>query len=67
MLIRPFVTDMGMKDPVPTFKALVERIDSKYKGLAYIHIIEPDLQYPPPAAPGVEIVATCKNIKEPLE
>ncbi|KZV68319.1 NADH:flavin oxidoreductase/NADH oxidase [Peniophora sp. CONT] len=33
---------VGMADPVPTFKALVERIHSKHPDLAYIHVIEPE-------------------------
>lgn len=31
-----------MSDPVPTFRALVERIHSKHPNLAYIHVIEPE-------------------------
>ncbi|KAH9002521.1 hypothetical protein EDB83DRAFT_2602433 [Lactarius deliciosus] len=33
--------DMGMKDPLPTFTALIERIRDAHPSFAYIHIIEP--------------------------
>ncbi|KAH9167365.1 hypothetical protein EDB89DRAFT_1997835 [Lactarius sanguifluus] len=33
--------DMGMKDPLPTFTALIERIRDAHPGFAYIHVIEP--------------------------
>ena len=32
---------MGMKDPLPTFTALVERIRAKHPKFAYLHVIEP--------------------------
>ena len=42
-----------MKDPIPTFKALVERIDTKYPNFAYIHVVEPDSYGEGRVAPGV--------------
>ncbi|KZV64370.1 NADH:flavin oxidoreductase/NADH oxidase [Peniophora sp. CONT] len=45
--------EMGMKDPVPTFKALVERIHSKHPDLAYIHVVEPDAYGEGSVAEGV--------------
>ena len=44
---------MGMKDPVPTFKTLVERINTKYPNFAYIHVVEPDAYGEGSVAPGV--------------
>ncbi|KAI0290405.1 FMN-linked oxidoreductase [Multifurca ochricompacta] len=32
---------MGMKDPLPTFTTLVERIRDAHPNLAYIHVVEP--------------------------
>ncbi|KDQ13240.1 hypothetical protein BOTBODRAFT_66957 [Botryobasidium botryosum FD-172 SS1] len=32
---------MGMKDPIPTFKHLVESIREKHPKLAYLHFVEP--------------------------
>jgi NADPH2 dehydrogenase len=31
---------MGMKDPIPTFSAFVERIRDTYPNLGHIHVIE---------------------------
>ncbi|KZV64371.1 FMN-linked oxidoreductase [Peniophora sp. CONT] len=45
--------EMGMKDPVPTFKTLVERIHSKHPDLAYIHVVEPDAYGEGSVAEGV--------------
>ncbi|VDB85545.1 unnamed protein product [Peniophora sp. CBMAI 1063] len=45
--------EMGMKDPVPTFKTLVERINSKYPNFAYIHVVEPDAYGEGSVAEGV--------------
>lgn len=42
-----------MKDPVPTFKTLVERIHSKYPDFAYIHVVEPDAYGEGSVAEGV--------------
>jgi len=36
--------DMGMSDPIPTFSALVSRIKGKHSDLAYIHVVEPDIE-----------------------
>ena len=36
-----FFIDMGMKDPLPTFAAFIERIRDEHPNLAYIHVIEP--------------------------
>jgi 2,4-dienoyl-CoA reductase-like NADH-dependent reductase (Old Yellow Enzyme family) len=33
--------DMGMKDPLPTFTTLVERVRDAHPKLALIHIVEP--------------------------
>ncbi|KAI0723895.1 NADH:flavin oxidoreductase/NADH oxidase [Cerioporus squamosus] len=33
--------DMGMKDPVPTFSYLVQRLAEEFPELAYLHVIEP--------------------------
>ncbi|TFK94781.1 NADH:flavin oxidoreductase/NADH oxidase [Polyporus arcularius HHB13444] len=33
--------DMGMKDPIPTFTYLVERLAKEFPDLAYLHVIEP--------------------------
>ncbi|KAN0131987.1 hypothetical protein V8E53_010267 [Lactarius tabidus] len=40
--ISPWSTfqDMGMKDPLPTFTTLIERIRDNHPNLAYIHVIE---------------------------
>ena len=32
---------MGMKDPLPTFTTLVERVRDAHPNLAYIHAVEP--------------------------
>ena len=32
---------MGMKDPLPTFATLVERIRDAHPTFAYIHVVEP--------------------------
>jgi len=32
---------MGMKDPLPTFATLVERVRGAHPNLAYIHVVEP--------------------------
>ena len=34
---------MGMKDPLPTFTAFIERIRDAHPNFAYIHVIEPRL------------------------
>ena len=47
------MVEMGMKDPVPTFKTLVERINAKYPDFAYIHVVEPDAYGEGSVAPGV--------------
>ena len=39
--------EMGMANPIPTFEALVKRLDSKHPDLAYIHVLDP--MGPPPA------------------
>lgn len=33
--------DMGMKDPLPTFTTLVERVRDAHPKLAFIHVVEP--------------------------
>ncbi|KZV64653.1 FMN-linked oxidoreductase, partial [Peniophora sp. CONT] len=33
--------EMGMSNPLPTFEALVKRIDSKHPDLSYIHLMDP--------------------------
>jgi NADPH2 dehydrogenase len=35
-----FLIDMGMKDPLPTFAAFVERIRDAHPNFAYIHVME---------------------------
>jgi NADPH2 dehydrogenase len=35
-----YFIDMGMKDPLPTFTTLIERIRDNHPNLAYIHVIE---------------------------
>ena len=32
---------MGMKDPLPTFTAFIERIRDAHPNFAYIHVVEP--------------------------
>ena len=32
---------MGMKDPLPTFTALIERVRDAHPNFAYIHAVEP--------------------------
>jgi NADPH2 dehydrogenase len=40
--IKDFVSniEMGMKDPLPTFAAIIERIRDTHPKFAYIHVIE---------------------------
>ena len=33
--------DMRMKDPIPTFSYIVEKIKEKHPNLAFVHLIEP--------------------------
>ena len=42
-----------MADPIPTYKALIERINKKYPDLAYIHVVEP-IEGRVASAPGIE-------------
>ncbi len=35
--------DMGMKDPVPTFSYIIQKLAEKHSSLGYIHVIEPRL------------------------
>ena len=37
---------MGMKDPLPTFTAFVERIRDAHPNFAYIHVIEDRANHP---------------------
>ncbi|KAF5354447.1 hypothetical protein D9758_012430 [Tetrapyrgos nigripes] len=37
---RIILTNIGMKDPIPTFSYLISEIKSRYKDFAYIHAIE---------------------------
>ncbi|KZV75200.1 FMN-linked oxidoreductase [Peniophora sp. CONT] len=39
--------EMGMANPIPTFEALVKRLDSKHPDLSYIHLMDP--MGPPPS------------------
>ena len=45
---------MGMKDPVPTFSYLVERLAEDFPELAYLHVIEPGVSnyWNVPIGPG---------------
>lgn len=36
--------DMGMVNPVPTYTALVEYLKSSHPDLAYIHVVEPEVE-----------------------
>jgi NADPH2 dehydrogenase len=44
---------MCMPDPIPTFEALIKRIDAKHPDLGYIHIVEADKYGENAVAPGV--------------
>ncbi|KAI0032139.1 hypothetical protein K488DRAFT_70890 [Vararia minispora EC-137] len=45
--------EMCMPDPLPTFDTLVKKLDAKYPGLAYIHVVDPDEYGVGAVAPGV--------------
>jgi NADPH2 dehydrogenase len=51
---------MGMKDPLPTFTTLVERIRAAHPNLAYIHAIEPRIHGSLGASP-LEQGSTASN------
>lgn len=35
---------MGMPDPIPTYSALVDYFKSSHPDLAYIHVVEPEVE-----------------------
>jgi NADPH2 dehydrogenase len=47
-----FPIEMGMKDPLPTFAAYVERIRDAHPNVAYIHVIEERAEADPSDANG---------------
>jgi NADPH2 dehydrogenase len=49
----PAASDMCMPDPIPTFEALVKRVDAKHPDLGYIHVVEADKYGEKAVAPGV--------------
>ena len=54
---------MGMKDPVPTFKALVEKINAKHPDLAYIHTVSANAPMNAPSEdPSVRAVPSSSSL-----